>query len=61
MSFFHFGANPAPESQSSASSRKPVQSPLTLIMTIRSREDFEALNTRIHEIQSRRRRKIPSG
>jgi hypothetical protein len=52
MSFLHFGANPAPESLSSASSHKPVQSPLTLIMTIRSREDFEALDTRIHEIQS---------
>jgi hypothetical protein len=32
--------------------RKPVQSPLTLIMTIRSSEDFEALNARIQQIQS---------
>lgn len=52
MSFLHFGANAAPESQSGASSLKPVQSPLTLVMTIRSQEDFDALNTRIHEIQS---------
>ena len=31
---------------------KTVQSPLTLIMPIRSREDFEALDERIREIQS---------
>ncbi len=32
--------------------RTTVQNPLTLVMTIGSPEDFEALNARIHEIQS---------
>ncbi|MDE2366722.1 MAG: hypothetical protein KGM95_07295 [Betaproteobacteria bacterium] len=50
MGLFHFDDSPAQES--GASTHKPVQSPLTLIMTIRSPEDFEALSARIHEIQS---------
>ena len=52
MGLFHSGADPAQENRSSAAARKPVQSPLTLIMAIRSPEDFEALSARIHEIQS---------
>ena len=54
MSLLHFGAGSgsARERDNSASARKPVQSPLTLIMTIRSVEDYEALNARIQEIQS---------
>ncbi len=52
MGLFHSGADPTQENRSSAAARKPVQSPLTLIMAIRSPEDFEALNARIHEIQS---------
>jgi hypothetical protein len=35
-----------------ASARKTVQNPLTLVMTIRSTEDFQALNARIQKIQS---------
>lgn len=52
MGLFHSGADPTQENQSSAAARKPIQSPLTLIMTIRSPEDFQALDARIHEIQS---------
>jgi len=52
MGLFHSGADPTQENQSSTAACKPVQSPLTLIMTIRSPEDFQALNARIHEIQS---------
>ena len=40
------------QADSAAPVRKMVQSPLTLIMTIRSPEDFQALNARILEIQA---------
>jgi hypothetical protein len=52
MGLFHSGADPTQKNRSSAAACKPIQSPLTLIMTIRSPEDFQALSARIHEIQS---------
>ncbi|SCX90516.1 hypothetical protein SAMN05216420_101287 [Nitrosospira sp. Nl5] len=52
MDPFHDGSDkdsgPAPV----ASARRTVQSPLTLVMTIRSPEAFQALNTLIQKIQS---------
>jgi hypothetical protein len=52
MGFFDFSTSSSDNADPGATRRRPVQSPLTLIMTIRSREDFEALNARIHQIQS---------
>jgi hypothetical protein len=52
MGFFDFSTSSSDEANPGTARRKPVQNPLTLIMTIRSREDFEALNARIHQIQS---------
>ena len=52
MGFFDFSASSSDEADPGTARRKPVQSPLTLIMTIRSPEDFEALNASIHQIQS---------
>jgi hypothetical protein len=52
MGLFDFRTGNSGDADAATARRKPVQSPLTLIMTIRSPEDFEALNTRIHEIQS---------
>lgn len=60
MGLFHFRDVPAAENaspdsgepQSGAAAHRPVQTPLTLVMTIRSNDDFEALSARIREIQS---------
>ncbi len=52
MSRFHRDTGAATQPATAASARKTVQSPLTLIMTIRSPEDFQALNARILEIQA---------
>ncbi len=52
MGIFHRGADIPQGIDAPAPERKTVQNPLTLIMTIRSPEDFEALNARIQEIQS---------
>lgn len=52
MSIFHRDTGAATQPATAASARKTVQSPLTLIMTIRSPEDFQALNARILEIQA---------
>jgi hypothetical protein len=60
MELFHLGNRSAPENElrdnegqrEVSTSHKPVQNPLTLVMTIRSRDDFEALSTRIRQIQS---------
>ena len=49
MNIFHRSTDVATQP---ATARKTVQSPLTLIMTIRSPEDFQALNARILEIQA---------
>jgi hypothetical protein len=55
MSLFHprtSQALPSDASTSISGTSGPVQSPLTLVMTIRSPEDFNILNQRIKEIQS---------
>ena len=52
MNIFHRSTDAATQPATAASARKMVQSPLTLIMTIRSLEDFQALNARILEIQA---------
>ncbi|MBA4142447.1 MAG: hypothetical protein H0X43_05430 [Nitrosospira sp.] len=52
MSTLNFGAGLAGEGDIKASVRKSVQSPLTLLMTIRSPEDFDAVTARIQAIQS---------
>ena len=52
MNIFHRDTGAATQPATAASARKTVQSPLTLIMTIRSPEDFQALNARILEIQA---------
>ncbi len=55
MSLFHFGIDKAPPPDASASisgTSRAVQSPLTLVMTIRSPKDFNVLHERIKEIQS---------
>jgi hypothetical protein len=60
MGPFHFGHERAVEDESSdkakqqaaAPAHQAVQNPLTLVMTIRSQEDFEALSQRIRQIQS---------
>lgn len=51
MSLFH-SSDKDRKVNAAASARKAVQSPLTLVMTIRSTEDFQALNMRIQQIQS---------
>ncbi len=48
MSIFHRSSDASHE----GGTMRPVQNPLTLIMTIRSPEDFQALNARIQKIQS---------
>lgn len=52
MDFFHRHTDKSESTDSKGRTVKTVQSPLTLIMTIRSREDFEELNARIQKIQS---------
>lgn len=52
MGLFHRGTDTAGQDDNPTPIRKTVQSPLTLIMTIRSPEDFQALNARILEIQA---------
>ncbi|WP_052494068.1 hypothetical protein [Nitrosospira sp. NpAV] len=52
MGLFHRSTDTARQGANTALARKTVQSPLTLIMTIRSPEDFQALNARILEIQA---------
>jgi hypothetical protein len=60
MGLFRFGNVPAAETASTDSERrqpgtlahKSVQNALTLVMTIHSKDDFEALSARIVEIQS---------
>jgi len=52
MSIFHRSADASREGDATLPTRKTVQNPLTLIMTIRSPEDFQALNARIQKIQS---------
>lgn len=52
MGLFHRDTDSARQTDTTASIRKAVQSPLTLIMTIRSPEHFQALNARILEIQA---------
>ncbi|MEP6606558.1 MAG: hypothetical protein ABJA60_10645, partial [Nitrosospira sp.] len=52
MSIFHRNAGASREGDTTLPACKTVQNPLTLIMTIRSPDDFQALNTRIQIIQS---------
>lgn len=52
MGLFHSGSDNDHEAAPPASAQKAIQNPLTLVMTIRSAEDFQALNTRIQQIQS---------
>jgi hypothetical protein len=52
MNLFHRSTDAATQPAPAASVRKTVQSPLTLIMTIRSPEDFQGLYARILEIQA---------
>ena len=55
MSLFHPRIGPALPSDANTSisgASRAVQSPLTLVMTIRSPEDFNILNERIKKIQS---------
>lgn len=52
MGLFHGGSDNDRKANAAIAARKAVQSPLTLVMTIRSTEDFQALNTRIQQIQS---------
>jgi hypothetical protein len=49
--FHHRGAVPPP-GETAPFAGKTVQNPLTLIMTIKSPEDFQELNARIQQIQS---------
>lgn len=59
MGLFHRDSDTARQADTAAPVRKTVQSPLTLIMTIRSPEDFQALNARILEIQAASPEKNP--
>ena len=52
MGLSDFRTGNSGDADTAAARRKPVESPLTLIMTMRSPEDFEVLNGHIHEIQS---------
>jgi hypothetical protein len=60
MEPFHFGSVRAVQDESPDKAKQQadapvhhaVQNPLTLVMTIRSKDDFEALSTRIRQIQS---------
>lgn len=52
MGLFHRDTGSTRQADTAAPVRKTIQSPLTLIMTIRSPEDFQALNARILEIQA---------
>jgi hypothetical protein len=52
MDPFRDGSDKDSGSVAASSARKTVQSPLTLIMTIRSAEAFQALNALIQKIQS---------
>ena len=52
MSIFHRSTDAPRTGDTALSACKMVQNPLTLIMTIRSPEDFQALNARIQKIQS---------
>lgn len=52
MGLLHGGSDNDQNADAAVSARKAVQSPLTLVMTIRSPEDFRALSTRIQQIQS---------
>lgn len=52
MGLFYNGSKKDRAADTAASARKAIQSPLTLVMTIRSTEDFQALNTLIQKIQS---------
>jgi hypothetical protein len=57
MGLSDFRTGSSGDADTVAARRKPVESPLTLIMTMRSPEDFEVLNGHIHEIQSAPRNK----
>lgn len=59
MSIFHRNADASREGDTTLPSCKATQNPLTLIMTIRSPEDFQALNARIQKIQSNPPEKNP--
>ncbi len=50
--FDRFKNRPDSSTPEPASAPNRIQNPLTLIMTIRSREDFEALDARIRKIQA---------
>jgi hypothetical protein len=52
MGLSDFRTGSSGDADTVAARRKPVESLLTLIMTMRSPEDFEVLNGHIHEIQS---------
>ncbi|SEL09131.1 hypothetical protein [Nitrosovibrio tenuis] len=52
MGLFHRVADIPSRADTPTPGRKTVQSPLTLVMTIRSPEDFDALNAKIQKIQS---------
>ena len=52
MSIFHRNDDASREGDTTLPACKTTQNPLTLIMTIRSPEDFQALNARIQKIQS---------
>jgi hypothetical protein len=52
MGLFHRDTGTPPPRNAGASAEKTVQNPLTLIMRIKSPEDFEKLEARIRQIQS---------
>jgi hypothetical protein len=52
MGIFHRDTDEATQPDTIASAPTTVQNPLTLVMTIRSPQDFQALNARIKKIQS---------
>jgi hypothetical protein len=52
MNIFHRNTGTVTQPDATASARKTVQNPLTLVMAIRSPEDFQALSTRIKNMQA---------
>lgn len=52
MGLFHRDTGTPPPANPAVATRKPVQNPLTLVMKIKSPEDFQELEARIQQIQS---------
>jgi hypothetical protein len=52
MGLFHRDTDTPPSANPAVAARKPVQNPLTLVMKIKSPEDFQELEARIRQIQS---------